>query len=199
MTRIYRYVLTSDTGMAPSIDNGLVSLSTCKPVIRRCAQPGDWVIAFLASPAPTGMVAWAGKVARSISIGDYERDFRGRSDAVYRQASDGSFRRLRKDYHTEAGQMERDLSGPALLFDRAFTWYFGNRPKMIQDSLLHLAPKGQGHRVNGVNPQDSARLLTWLKSISNPGIHGSPPDRDGGPGCGPRSGCRTPKRPRRTC
>lgn len=51
--RIYRYVLTSDTGMAPSIDQGVVSLATCKPVIRRCAGPGDWVV------ENTGSTAWA--------------------------------------------------------------------------------------------------------------------------------------------
>lgn len=89
--RIYRYVLTSDTGMAPSIDQGVVSLATCKPVIRRCAGPGDWVVANLAS-RECSMAAWAGRISRSISVGDYEREFPGRSDAVYRQLADGSFR-----------------------------------------------------------------------------------------------------------
>ena len=181
--RIYRYVLTSDTGMAPSIDKGLVTLATCKPVIRRCAQPGDWVIGFLASPAPPGMVAWAGKVSRSVAVGDYEREFRGRSDAVYRQAPDGSFQRLRTDYHTEPGQMETDISGPALLFDSVSTWYFGDRPQMLPESLLHLAARGQGHRVNGVAPDDAECLLAWLTSRDDPGIHGQPPDRDHDPRC----------------
>lgn len=182
--RIYRYILTSDTGMAPAIDNEVVSLATCKPVIRRCARPGDWVIGFLASPAPSGMVAWAGCVTRSISIGDYQREFHDRSDAVYAQRQDGSFRRLRRHYHREPGQMEKDVSGPALLFDRATTWYFGDRPQMLPDSLSHLAARGQGHRVNGVESSDPAKLLAWLQSLSRPGIHGQPPDRADGTGCG---------------
>ena len=196
--RIYRYILTSDTGMAPSIDNGLVSLATCKPVIRRCAVPGNWVIGFLSSPAPTGMVAWAGRVSQSLSLGEYEREFQGRSDAVYRQRSDGTFRRLRKDYHAEPGQMEKDISGPALLFNRASTWYFGDHPQMLPDSLSHLAARGQGHRVNGVGPDDPARLLTWLKSLGPPGVHGEPPDRKGSDGCAPRCGV-PPNKPTSRC
>ena len=182
--RIYRYILTSDTGMAPGIDNGLVSLATCKPVIRRCAEPGEWVIGFLASPAPSGMVAWAGRVSRSLAVGDYEREFRGRSDAVYREKPDGSFRRLRRDYHAGPGLMEKDISGPAVLFDPASTWYFGNRPQMLPESLSHLAAHGQGHRVNGVEPGDAARLMAWLESLGPPGLHGEPPDCEAGLGCG---------------
>lgn len=180
--------------MAPSIDNGLVSLATYKPVIRRCAEPGDWVTGFLASPAPLGFVAWAGQVTRSVPVGHYEREFRGRSDAVYREAPDGSFRRLRKDYHAEPSQMEKDVAGPALLFDPAFTWYFGDRPRMLPESLLHLAAQGQGHRVNGVGPDDPANLLAWLGSFGPPGIHGQPPDRDAAPRCGPKSTPRKTKR-----
>lgn len=184
--RIYRYILTSDTGMAPCIDAGMVSLATCKPVIRRCAGSGDWVIGFLASPAPSGMVAWAGRVSRSVPIADYEREFRGRSDAVYRETPGGLFRRLRRDYHAQPGQMETDLSGPALLFDPASTWYFGDRPQMLPDALSHLAAHGQGHRVNGVAQDDLARLLAWLGSLGPPGLHGEPPDREAERPCGPR-------------
>ena len=173
--------------MAPSIDDGLVSLATCKPVIRRCAEKGDWVIGFLASPNPPGLVAWAGRVSRRVAIGDYEREFRGRSDVVYRERSDGSFRRLLKDYHARPGDMERDLSGPALLFDRASAWYFGNQPEMLPDELSHLAARGQGHRVKGVRLADPASLLEWLKGFGPPGIYGEPPDRESISGCNP--GC----------
>jgi hypothetical protein len=41
MIRIFRYILKNDSGMAPCIDNGLVSLATCKPKIRASAQHGD--------------------------------------------------------------------------------------------------------------------------------------------------------------
>jgi hypothetical protein len=62
MTRILRYILETDNGMAPCIDGGLVTLATCKPIIRRSARPGDWVLGFYPSPFERGMLAWAGRV-----------------------------------------------------------------------------------------------------------------------------------------
>jgi hypothetical protein len=62
MTRILRYILQHDTGMAPCVDNGLVSLATCKPKIRAGARSGEWVIGFRPSPAPRGLMVWAGRV-----------------------------------------------------------------------------------------------------------------------------------------
>jgi hypothetical protein len=95
MTRIFRYILKNDTGMAPCIDGGLVSLAACKPKIRGSAQPGDWVVGFFPKPEPRGLVAWAGRISRRVEIGDYEAEFRGRSDAVYRAKPNGEFKRLR--------------------------------------------------------------------------------------------------------
>ena len=175
---IYRYIITADTGMAPAIDRGLVTLATCKPVIRRCSAVGDWVVACRASPSPLGLVAWAGRVVRKLPIGQYEREFRGRSDAVYRESSDGTLKALRRDYHQDTQQQSRDKCNPALLFDMGSTWYFGDRPKLLPANLMHLAPRGQGHRVNGVGPDDAAALLAWLRAIGAPGVYGQPPDAE---------------------
>lgn len=175
---IYRYVITVDTGMAPAVDQGMISLATCKPVLRKSAAPGDWVMGCHAAPAPAGLIAWAGKVARKLSVGDYEREFRGRADAVYRELPDGSFEALKPSYHTEPKQREKDLSGPVLVFDAVSSWYFGEEPRQLPDTLMHLAPRGQGHRVNGAAPEDSDALSRWLHSLSPPGVLGQPPDRD---------------------
>jgi len=174
MTRIFRYILQNDTGMAPCIDDGRLTLATCKPRIRASARPGDWVLGFYPRPFERGLVAWAGRIARKTEIGDYEREFRGRSDAVYRQRADGGFKRLRPDYHPGANEIRKDLSAPALLFDESATWYFGDEPRPLPDDLLHLAAGGQGHRVNGVHDGDPAVLLAWLADGRPPGIIGKP-------------------------
>ncbi|MDQ3482212.1 MAG: hypothetical protein M3448_02215 [Pseudomonadota bacterium] len=177
---IYRYIITADTGMAPAVADGLISLATCKPVVRRSTRVGDWVVACRASPAPPGLVAWAGRVRQKLEIADYEREFRGRPDAVYRLGADGDYVRLRPDYHNTPEQVATDLSGPALVFDPEASWYFGSSPKLLPDDLLHLAPRGQGHRVNGAGPDDEQALLVWLRNISPPGVQGSPPDAPDG-------------------
>jgi hypothetical protein len=172
MTRIFRYIHKSDTGMAPCIDNGLLSLATCKPKIRVGAKPGDWVMGFYPSPAPSGTLCWAGRIGNILDIGRYEAEYRGRSDAVYRQQQDGGFRRLRPDYHPGTNEIRKDLSGPALVFDPSATWYLGDQPLMLPETLMHLAARGQGHRVNGTSESDVAVLTAWLASASPAGFHG---------------------------
>lgn len=194
--KIYRYVLVSDDGMAPCIDNGLVSLATCKPVIRRCASEGDWVLACYDARSPRGTLAWVGRIERIPNVGEYERAYRGRSDAVYRENSDGSFRRLRKDYHVNAKEKERDLSGPSLVFTHDSTWFFGTECKELPPWLIHLAPRGQGHRVNFRQPGDLEELVQWLNRSGKPGVHGQPRDQFADKNCGqlPKEGkCGTGK------
>lgn len=174
MTRIYRYILQADTGMAPCIDSGHLTLATCKPKIRASAKAGDWVLGFCPRPFERGLLAWAARVARKVEIGDYEREFRGRPDAVYRQKADGSFKRLRPDYHPGANEIRKDLSAPALVFDERATWYFGDEPRSLPDHLLHLAAGGQGHRVNGAGESDVKALWDWLGALDAKGIIGKP-------------------------
>src|SRR6476659_8512748 len=119
MTRILRYILQHDTGMAPCVDDGLVSLATCKPGIRVSARPGEWIVACRPSPAPRGLAVWAGRVADSIEVGEYERQHRGRPDAVYRAKPGGGFKRLRPDYHPGENELRKDTSAPVLVFSWA--------------------------------------------------------------------------------
>ncbi len=179
MTRILRYILQHDSGMAPCIDAGLVSLATCKPKIRSSAKLGEWVMGFYPRPHPRGLVTWAGRVDHKVDVGDYERQYRGRSDAVYRAKRDGGYKRLRTDYHFQPDEFRKDTSAPVLIFDAKATWYFGRNPQMLPDHLLHLAAGGRGHRVRDVKEEDAIALEEWLESIAQPGIHGRP--REGFP------------------
>jgi hypothetical protein len=185
--RIYRYVLTSDDGVAPCVDDDLLTLATCKPVIRRVARVGDWVVGFRGK-APAGVVIWAGRIACKFSVGDYEARHRGRADAVYRLQPDGSYLKLRPDYHARREDVLKDLSGPALVFDPASTWYFGSDAQLSPDTLMHLAASGQGHRVNFRRPGDEDVLLGWLNELGPPGIHGLPQAEAHCGGCGSSSG-----------
>ena len=40
---IYCYKMTHDTGFAPNPYHGVLTLATCKPVIRKCAKEGYWI------------------------------------------------------------------------------------------------------------------------------------------------------------
>jgi hypothetical protein len=64
MNRIWRYVLATDAGMAPCIDKNMLTLSCCKPMIRKHAIPGDWVVAFAPKQYGFGRVAYVGQIRR---------------------------------------------------------------------------------------------------------------------------------------
>jgi hypothetical protein len=164
VTRIYRYIVVHDSGMAPCPADGLVTLGTCKPVIRRCARPGDWVLGFMPGSLARGLMCWGGQVERVMSHADYERAFRGRPDAVYRETSEGGYERLSPGYHPAKAEMDRDTSAPVLVFDPARSVYLGAQPTPLPSGLVHLAPSGRGHRVNGTEPGDAVLLEKWIET-----------------------------------
>ncbi|HEX8262266.1 MAG TPA: hypothetical protein VF547_05270 [Allosphingosinicella sp.] len=148
------------------------------------------MLGFFPRPAPAGLVGWAARVERKVAVEDYEAAFPGRPDAVYRFAPDGSVTRLRPDYHAGEDQIRKDLSAPVLVFDPEAAWYFGDRPRLLPEPLMHLAASGQGHRVNGRRPGDESALAAWLAEQGPPGILGRP--RHGG-SCAPCGGVRAAK------
>ena len=46
MPRLFAYKLAHDTGFAPNPFWGVLTLATCKPLIRLAKQPGDWIAGF---------------------------------------------------------------------------------------------------------------------------------------------------------
>lgn len=182
--RLYRYILTSDDGMAPCVDGGRITLATCKPVVRRVARPGDWVLGFFGRRSGPGTLAWAARIGETLDHFDYQRSHSSRADAVYAEGPDGRPVFLRPDYHSARMDWTKDLSAPALIFDPDHSWYLGEKARLVPSSLIHLAPNGQGHRVNFRRPGDYEDLLSWLTTLGAPGIHGRPRDQGGCTPCG---------------
>ena len=167
MTRLYRYIIADDLGIAPCPAAGLVTLATCKPVIRRTARVGDWVLGFRPGSLERGLLLWGGRVARIMEHGEYEREYRGRPDAVYRELDDGTYERLDPTYHPTSDAMSRDLSGPVLVFDGKVSCYRWGKAVPLPVKLAHLAPAGRGHRVSGVQPGDLQLLEEWLAALAS--------------------------------
>lgn len=173
MNRLYRYVIAHDTGDAPCIDNGILTLATCKPVTRRKASAGDWVAGFVGSPAPLGVLVWAARVVRKMDWPSFVDEYSGRRDACYAMTEDGNWTRQRPDYHPHPDQMRKDLSEPVLIFDPAETWYFGSRPVSLPGHLVQLGAKGRGHRVTD-DEVVIAKFANWLRASFAAGFHGDP-------------------------
>jgi hypothetical protein len=184
MNRVWRYVLAVDGGMAPCIQDGRLTLTCCKPFIRKHATVGDWVIGFVPKGLRRGHIARVGRIAESLPLADYERRFRGRKDALYRLRK-GELVALRKDYHANSGDRARDLRGDNGLLFRPF-WYWGGLGVSAPPDIAELAHYYVGQSAKNSSPEKIARLEHWARSVARPGIHGSPRNGSRDPDTGSR-------------
>lgn len=180
MNRIWRYVLVSDNGMAPCVDGKVLTLTCCKPTIRRNAKNGDWVIGFVPKKLGCGLVAWTGRVAEVVPLGDYQERYTARQDAIYKRGfEDGSeiLNPLRLDYHKDERSRTRDRRGKNALIFNPF-WYWGRcAVRAAPQDIANLAYYHIGQTTKGSSPEMLDRLEAWLQLEAQPGIHGDPRDK----------------------
>ena len=181
MVEIWRYVLATDNGIAPCIDNDVLSLCCCKPVIRRCARVGDYVMGFMpiGFNRETPQLAWAGIISKKITMGDYQAIYPDRQDAIYKRDSYHSDGRENLSHngggqHADQENQTRDKNGIyALLFDQF--WYWGGKPFPVPENLRSLAYYFAGQKKSVINKSIPHALRQWLESLPT-GIHGQPRD-----------------------
>lgn len=93
MNKIYFYKLTHDSGAAPCVVRGLLSLAICKPMIRIKANVGDLIFGFAANSlrADNRLIYIAEVTDKSLDYYKMER-FVKRADCIY-EWKDGKYRR----------------------------------------------------------------------------------------------------------
>lgn len=153
---MYIYRMTSDSGGAPCVQNGLLSLAICKPDIRRMASKGDLIFGIGGKALGERLIYAAYVTQKCLRDAYYTADeFRGRADCIYDSVA--GVARIRADarHHQGGGSLEHDVGsrferGHVLLSDnfRYFgiagtTGYQSTCPHMTQ-KFLRLGP---GHRV----------------------------------------------------
>ena len=181
--KIYRYVVQYDGGSAPRPFGGVCSLAICKPMIRRTASAGDWIIGVRSRR--NDQVVYVMQVDEILPFERYWEDPRfedrrpGASpvpDNIYRSNNSLVLTQVNNVTHDESN-IENDLSGWNVLLGRRF-WYFGSSSHDLPDNLMHLKPYCRGHSVH-INRRggdiDVRELESWLESIPC-GIHGVPID-----------------------
>jgi hypothetical protein len=185
MTHLFSYIVVHDTGDAPCVDGGLVTLATCKPNIRKAAKDGDWVAGFHSisvrpqKPGWTpGRLIWIGQVSEVMSVGQYQFYYRDRSDAAYRRISEIEYERVRPNYHDDPKSIAKDLRAPVLIFDPRQTWYFsGAKPHALPDDLSTFFARGIGHRAVELDSVKLELLLSHMQALSDHRTFGLPRDR----------------------
>jgi hypothetical protein len=160
MARIFFYKLTADTGGAPCVDRGLLSLAICKPMIRASAKEGDLIFGFAANSLHRdNRLIYVARVTRTLRNGEYYKDERyaGRGDCIYKFQSghyvwrSGALHHGPNDIAHDLGEFP-DYSRANVLLSTDFR-YFGRAGNdeykstfpLVRDAVERL---GQGERVH---------------------------------------------------
>jgi hypothetical protein len=89
VARIYFYKLTTDDGGAPCVEDGLLSLAICKPMIRGTAEVGDLILGFAAkSLHADNRLLYVARVTDKAPNGEYytTAKFARREDCIYERS-----------------------------------------------------------------------------------------------------------------
>lgn len=180
--KFFSYVMVSDTGFAPNPFDGFCTLACCKPIIRRTASVGDWIIGT-GSKGTIGnnKLIYAMKVTEKMDFNSYYTDkrFHNRLDNIYFKNKDKLNQKKNKYHHKE--DMDHDLSGKYVLVSDHF-YYFGKDAIAIPKEFLAIIKKGPGHKCN-FSTDLVSDFLKWLEKNYDSGKNGYPLDFIEGIGC----------------
>lgn len=179
--KLYSYCIPVDDGAAPNPYGGICTLVICKPVIRRNAQIGDWIVGTGSKNSPIGdisdKVVYTMRVTKKMTMQEYDNCckknypekmpdwnskefFKWVGDCIY-DYEDPVNPKIRKGVHSELNQ-EHDLSGKFALISNHFH-YFGDNPIQLDKRLTPIIHKNQGHKSNANNSYIKD-FIAWIES-----------------------------------
>lgn len=195
--KLYSYVVARDFGFAPNPFFGFCTLATCKPIIRRTASVGDWVVGTGAKVRYnySGRLIFAMRVGETLSFDQYWHDARF---ILKRPNLNGSLKVMYGDniYHragTEWVQADSHHSLPGGLLNKAnLAWdtsvdrllvatrfvYWGRSAPTIPAQFRSFGTDsddicaGRGHRV--FRDDLPSAFADWLNAEGKWGVHGDP-------------------------
>lgn len=189
--RYFSYVLSRDFGFAPNPFNGICTLATCKPRIRKSAQIGDWI--FGTSSTRGGQISkliYAMKVEEKITFNEYW------ADPLYqtkKPVMNGSLKKMygdniyywdginwhQADSHHSLDDgtpnelnLNRDTSVDAVLISRQFYYFGAKRFEIPKEMIENVVKKGPGHACP--NSEWGEEFIKYISSKRSIGYHDDP-------------------------
>ncbi len=198
-TMLRSYVVRVDHGFAPNPYGGILTLTCCKPRIRKVAQVGSWVLGTHRTGVNSKAVCFLGQVSEALDLDAYARDPRfkekdssphGAGDRIYVRNAGGHLVQLRNRRHGPE-HFADDTSVDRMLVMNKF-WYFGDN---IQELPPHIVPSvvksNQGHKnisdISIIN-----ELEKWATQFQ-PGVIGAPLDQQD-KSCRKKKRCQSSRR-----
>lgn len=188
---LFSYIIVHDNGFSPNPFFEYCTLACCKPLIRRKARVGDWIVG-LTPKAQGNRVVYFMRVDEIKEFGPYwndprfrqkrtrhDKDFRLQcGDNIYEPLANGTFRQLRSLHsdgeNEHCGNKELDLGGRNVLISETFA-YFGSNAMALPPELKWLIA-GRGHRCRFSDEQKTR--FHEFASGSKLGIHALPRNWD---------------------
>ena len=188
MERIYFYKLKADSGAAPCVRDGLLSLAICKPMIRTTARIGDLVFGFAANSLHRdNHLIYAARITQRLDDGEYYKSDRysRRGDRIY-TFRNGRFRWLQTARFHGPDDLTHDLgkhptyARASVLLSSDFRYFGKNgddeyklRFPRVRRALEQL---GRGHRVrqNLEMRDELLEMKNWLWRTYRSKVLGGP-------------------------
>ncbi len=181
--RLFSYKMTHDTGFAPNPFGKVLTLATCKPLIRKHKKIGDWVAGFTSKKLNNDNVGkerlvYLMKVTDKLTFAEYWEKYKQKrpdkdsddvknlaGDNIYKPIGKGELEQIKNDHHNEKHK-EKDLSGKHVLISNEF-YYFGSEPLVIKPDVRPNIPRGQA--AHGVLTKDQERAKKFIECIKEHG------------------------------
>lgn len=192
MSKVYMYVVDRDFGFAPNPFHGCCTLATCKPVIRRTANIGDWVIGMGGASRlkATGRCVFAMRVTEALSFNEYwkgplyldKKPIRNGSRTMMVGDNIYHYDAVRGHWHQEDSHhslidgtinvhnQRADTKTDRVLVSRHF-YYFGASAPVVPQELLDAIgyQNNRGHRV--FSSEQCHALIEWLNSTAETSLN----------------------------
>lgn len=191
--RIYRYVIDHDVGFSPNPFHGSCTLANCKPVIRKNAALGDYILGFGAanSKIQYRLIYWM-VVERILTFDEY---WQAPEFNIKKPVINGSHLKFHGDniYHTnEAGHIIQEPSFHSLedgspnlkniqrdtgltnriMITKTFG-YYGKNALFVPTNLMDIIAKGRGHRTK-ISDELKDAVTSWLMNHTPRGYRDEP-------------------------
>jgi hypothetical protein len=194
---LYSYVVDTDKGFAPNVTEGVCTLATCKPEIRKQAEEGDWILGTYPRDDGEERVTYLMRVGECLTFNEYytcgrfdfkkpENDPIG--DNIYYRNERGDLVQVENPpEHDDEECRKNDLKSDNVLVADRF-WYFGDQGPELPPLLCDTVIKGYKSTSRSWWKKATEHLdevVEWISERYDPGIHGEPRDSPSNScGCG---------------
>lgn len=194
---LHSYVVARDYGFAPNPFHGVCTLATCKPVVRRIAKVGDWIVGTgAARHGLAGRLVFVMQVSEALSFDEYWRDPRFLAkrpvlnastkvrygDNIYHRSKPaGPWIQVSSHHSLASGKanvanIKHDTQTNRVLIGGRFTYWGGSGPMIpavFRRNGLRNVCATRGHKNNFTGAFVEA-LLDWYVSLNVIGYAGQP-------------------------